>query len=214
MILPKDILTLEKKLLDQFPLPTNVSAKIAGDVALSGHVWQDEETDKRKAAVLIPLISREKGITILLTKRTAHLPSHAGQVAFPGGKVEAGDKDIIHTALREAEEEVGLHKSFVSVLGVLDNYQTGTGFDISPVVGLVGEGFKVVADIEEVEDVFEVPLSFILNKENHIMKTMFYKGADRQYYAMEFEGHTIWGATAAILVNFCFVLRQYVDEDS
>ncbi|MCK5041327.1 MAG: CoA pyrophosphatase [Sphingomonadales bacterium] len=214
MILPKDILTLEKKLLDQFPLPKGVSAKITGDVALSGHVWQDEETDRRKAAVLIPLISRKNGITVLLTKRAAHLPSHAGQVAFPGGKVEAQDKDIIHTALREAEEEVGLHKTFVNILGILDNYQTGTGFDIAPVVGVVEEGFEIVADRQEVEDVFEVPLSFILNKQNHILKSMFYKGADRQFYAMEFEGHTIWGATAAILVNFCYVLMQYVDEDS
>jgi 8-oxo-dGTP pyrophosphatase MutT (NUDIX family) len=214
MISAAKLQSLEKKLQGQVPLPKNMAAKIMGDVDLSGGAWEGDEITMRKAAVLVALIARAEGITILLTKRTAHLPTHAGQISLPGGKVEESDEDIVFTALREAEEEVGLDKSFVNVLGVLEQYKTGTGFDISPVIGMVGEGFEITIDQAEVADVFEIPLSFVLNKQNHILKTMYYKGADRHFYAMEYEGHNIWGATAAILVNFYHVLMQYVDEDN
>ena len=213
MIRAGELKLLEKKLLSQCPLPKNIVAEIESDMALSGSVWGDEGNNSRSAAVLIPLISRAHGITVLLTTRTVHLPSHAGQVAFPGGKVEEYDESFIHTALRECEEEVGLNKSFVNILGVLDRYQTGTGFDVTPVVGLLGEGFELNIDREEVADIFEVPLSYILNKDNHDLKSVNYKGADRQFYSINYEGRNIWGATAAILVNFCYVLMQYVNEE-
>lgn len=214
MITPQELKRLERKLLELSPLPKEMLSEIIGDEALSGVPLSPEDGKNRKAAVLIPLINRASGITVLLTKRTDHLPSHGGQVAFPGGKVEAHDQSIVHTALREAEEEVGLDKSFVNILGVLNDYQTGTGFDISPVVGLINDGFKLEMDTEEVSDIFEVPLEFVLNKQNHVLKSLYYKGADRTYYSIEYENQNIWGATAAILVNFCYVLRQYVNDDS
>ena len=214
MILPDAFVDLENKLRGKTLLPNNLPPKVVGDAVLSGSIWDIGEVEKRKAAVLIALINRRHGINILLTERTHDLPSHAGQVAFPGGKVEEGDENIVHTALREAKEEVGLEASFISILGVLDNYHTGTGFDVSPVVGMVEEGFTIVPDMREVDEVFEVPLSFILNKDNHVLHSKEYKGAERKFYSMEFEGHTIWGATAAILVNLCYVLMHYNQTDN
>jgi 8-oxo-dGTP pyrophosphatase MutT (NUDIX family) len=157
------------------------------------------------ASVLIAVVQRAQP-TVLLTQRTAHLSTHSGQIAFPGGKHDAGDKDLRATALREAHEEVGLQAEFVQVLGTLPIYATGTGFTITPVVALVREGFSLVRNPWEVDDVFEVPLEFLMNPANHRRHVFERPGMRREWLSMPYQdGSTerfIWGATAGILRNF------------
>jgi 8-oxo-dGTP pyrophosphatase MutT (NUDIX family) len=155
----------------------------------------------RPAAVLVPIVARPEGLTVLLTQRTDHLPSHAGQVAFPGGKIEPGDASPVETALREAEEEIGLERRYVEVLGYLDLYQTGSGYRIVPVVSLVRPGFALRLDRSEVADQFEVPLAFLLDAANHQLRSGDWKGRLTYYYAMPYGERYIWGATAGILRN-------------
>ncbi len=154
----------------------------------------------RPAAVLVPVIGRAN-LTVLLTQRTDHLPSHAGQISFPGGKMEESDRDPVATALREAQEEIGLDPRFVEPLGFLDAYRTGTGYRIVPVVAIVREGFKLTLDPNEVADVFEVPLAFLMDAQNHATHARSWRGGERRFYAMPFEQRYIWGATAGILKN-------------
>jgi len=150
--------------------------------------------------VLVPVIARPE-LTVLLTERTAHLSTHAGQVAFPGGKVEASDIDAVHTALREAEEEIGLSRTLVEPLGFLDGYRTGTGFLVTPVVALVKPDFVLALDPGEVASTFEVPLAFLMDPTNHKHHSRPWRGRERHYYAMPFGDHYIWGATAGMLKN-------------
>ena len=152
------------------------------------------------AAVLIPVIARTE-LTVLLTQRTEGLPRHAGQIAFPGGRMEAADRDPVATALREAHEEIGLDAGFVEPLGYLDAYRTGTGFRIFPVVSLVREGFDLKLDAREVADAFEVPLAFLMDEANHRTETRPWRGQERRFYAMPFGERYIWGATAGIMRN-------------
>ena len=151
------------------------------------------------AAVLFPIIVRDAGHTVMLTQRTAHLRDHAGQISFPGGRVEADDLSPTHTALRETEEEVGLSRERVEVLGFLPEYRTGTGFRVTPVVGLVHPPFDLQPDPFEVAEVFEVPLAFLLDPANHQRHEMHYRGALRQYFAMPYGDYFIWGATAGMI---------------
>ena len=160
-----------------------------------------EDRPLRRAAVLIPLVDRPEAMTVLLTRRTDHLANHAGQVAFPGGRVEPHDRGPVDAALRETEEEVGLARGFIDVVGALDGYETGTGFHISPIVGLVRTGFTLTPDPHEVADVFEVPLSFILDRRNHERRSGVWQGLERHYWAIPFGDRFIWGATAGMLVN-------------
>ena len=153
------------------------------------------------AAALVPLVERPGGMTLLFTQRTKHLNDHAGQISFPGGRVEAHDESPMATALRETEEEIGLAPEFVEVVGYLDLYETGTGFLITPVVGIVSPGFTLAPDKFEVADIFEVPLSFVLDPRNHHRKSIFYKGAQRTYHVIEYRERHIWGATAGMLIN-------------
>lgn len=155
----------------------------------------------RPAAVLVPIVLREAEPTVLLTRRTDHLHHHPGQVSFPGGRVEEHDTSPIETALRETEEEINLHRAHVELLGCLPQYQTGTGFDITPVVGLVTPPFDLQLDPFEVAEVFEVPLSFLLDASNHQRHSAMIRGARREYYAMPYGGYFIWGATAGMLVS-------------
>jgi 8-oxo-dGTP pyrophosphatase MutT (NUDIX family) len=152
------------------------------------------------AAVLIPIVVRAE-LTVLLTQRTEGLPRHAGQIAFPGGRMEPTDRDPIATALREAQEEIGLDALYVEPLGYLDAYRTGTGFRIFPVVSLVREGFTLKLDGREVADVFEVPLAFLMDERNHHTEVRAWRGTERRFYAMPFEQRYIWGATAGIMKN-------------
>ncbi|WP_417460166.1 CoA pyrophosphatase [Kordiimonas sp.] len=161
----------------------------------------------RDAAVLVPIVDHVDGPSILLTKRTEHLSKHAGQVSFPGGKIDDTDADAVAAALREAEEEIGLAASHIEVCGFLDTYRTGTGFEIVPVVALVQPGFELVLQETEVDAAFEVPLDFILNRENHRKQSAVWQGARREYYAMPYGDFFIWGATAAMLVNLCEVME-------
>lgn len=153
------------------------------------------------AAVLIPLVVRDTGVTVLLTQRTAHLRDHAGQISFPGGRREQQDGSPIETALREAHEEVGLDRAQVEFLGILPEYRTGTGFSIIPVVGLVHPPLNLKLDDFEVAEVFETPLDFLLDPSNHQRHSVEYQGSQREYYAMPWEGYYIWGATAGMLVS-------------
>ncbi len=152
------------------------------------------------AAVLVPIVSRSQP-TLLLTQRTAHLPSHAGQIAFPGGKIDPSDRDATAAALREAEEEIGLGADRVRPIGFLDRYRTGTGYTILPVVAVVEPGFTLALNTEEVADVFEVPLAFLMDPANHQRHRRPWQGRERQFFAMPYEGRFIWGATAGMIRN-------------
>ncbi len=151
------------------------------------------------AAVLFPIVLRDSGQTVLLTQRTAHLRDHAGQISFPGGRVEAEDISPSHTALRETEEEIGLSRERVEILGFLPEYRTGTGFRVTPVVALVRPPFVLLPDSFEVAEVFEVPLAFLLDPANHQRHSMHYRGALRNYFAMPYGEYFIWGATAGMI---------------
>jgi len=151
------------------------------------------------AAVLVPLINRVQGPTVVLTQRTAHLHDHAGQISFPGGRVDPGDVDRVHTALREAEEETGLAPGVVTILGTLPEYDIPTGFRVTPVVGWIEPPVSFAPDPFEVAEVFEVPLTHFLDPGNHARHSDERNGRRRHYYSMPYEGRYIWGATAGML---------------
>ena len=160
------------------------------------------------AAVLVPLVDRPGGLTVLLTQRTAHLNDHAGQISFPGGRVEPEDPSHLAAALREAEEEGGLPPDRVEVIGTLDYYIVRSGYRVTPVVGFVNPPFDVRPDPFEVAEVFEVPLSFVLDTDNHVMESRTDQGVERTFYVLPYENRYIWGATAGMLVNLTDVLAE------
>jgi len=162
----------------------------------------------KPAAVLVALVERAEGLTVLFTQRTAHLAHHAGQVSFPGGHIESDDAGPLDTALRETEEEVGLDRRHVEVIGHLDLYVTRTGFVVTPVVGLVTPPFDITPDPHEVAEVFEVPLAFLLDRRNHRRCETEFEGLTRYFWAMPYGPHYIWGATAGMLVNLCDIIES------
>jgi len=151
------------------------------------------------AAVLVPLINRPAGVTVMLTQRTAHLNDHAGQISFPGGRVEEGDADRIQTALREAEEETGLDRAAVDIIGSLPDYDIPSGFRVTPVVGWIEPPVAFDPDPFEVAEVFEVPLTHFLDPANHQRRSDEVQGRRRNYYVMPYQQRNIWGATAGML---------------
>lgn len=165
-------------------------------------------TELREAAVLVPLVERPEGLTMMLTQRTDHLDHHPGQISFPGGHIEEDDASPEDAALREAEEEVGLERTQVEIIGRLDQYVTRTGFSITPIVGLVHPEYSISPDEFEVADVFEVPLAFLLDASNHRRDSRVYKGTKREFYAMPFGDYYIWGATAGMIRNLYDVLIE------
>ncbi len=180
--------------------------------------WEPESPDEswvqpgfklRRAAVLIPIVERPEGLTVLLTLRTDHLTSHAGQIAFPGGRAEELDSSPIETALRESEEEIGLHRRHISIVGVLPDYITGSAYRVVPVVGLVKPPFDLIADPGEVAEIFEVPLAFLMNGMHHQRMSVELpdRAGKRSFYAMPYERFFIWGATAGMLRNLFHFLR-------
>ena len=181
--------------------------------------WQPEFTDEHllyksdkpltPASVLVPLVAHPDRMSLLLTQRTAHLHDHAGQVSFPGGRVDPQDLDAVATALRETEEEIGLSRRHIEVIGALPDYVTGTGFHVTPIVALVHPPFKLTADSFEVAEIFEVPLAFLMNSANHERRSAEFpnRPGRRSFYAMPYEEYFIWGATAGMLRNLYHFIR-------
>lgn len=157
----------------------------------------------RDAAVLMGIVDRGDEATLILTERTAHLNDHAGQIALPGGKIDAGDADPIDAALREAEEEIGLDRAFVEPIGYFYPYLTGTLFRIVPVLATVRPGFTLTPNANEVADVFEVPIRFLMDEQNHRIGSREFQGATRYFYEMPFGDRYIWGITAGIIRHVC-----------
>src|SRR5688572_16593724 len=162
------------------------------------------------AAVLVPVVLRPRGATLVLTRRNEGLTHHAGQVSFPGGRIEADDDGVVAAALREAQEEIGLDPARVEVMGYLDRYATITGFDVTPVLGLVHPDAGFVRDTREVAEIFEVPLAFLLDPANRELHTREFRGRVRSFHVFHFGAHEIWGATAAMIVN----LAERLDRTS
>jgi len=180
----------------------------ADTVLLTGdHVDTDSiASPLAQAAVLIPVTDRaEPGV--ILTRRTDTLSRHAGQVAFPGGRVDSGDVDAVAAALREAEEEIALPRDRVTIVGEADRYRTVTGFEVTPVIGVVPPDLVFTPALAEVAEVFEVPLGFLLDSGNHTEASVEWQGRNRHYYEIHWDGHRIWGATAAMIVNLSRRLR-------
>lgn len=176
-----------------------------GGIAFATPVPPD--APRMAAAVLVPLVERADGFSLILTQRTAELKAHAGQISFPGGRTEDSDADAEAAALREAWEEIGLDPKAVEVLGRLDTYKTVTGFDVTPVVGAIRAPISLTPDPTEVAEIFEVPLAFFLDPANHQRHSRTSPtGAVRAYYAMPYQDRYIWGATAGMLVNLYEVL--------
>jgi 8-oxo-dGTP pyrophosphatase MutT (NUDIX family) len=173
------------------------------------HLLRQTTTPPTPAAVLLPIVVREGGLTLLLTQRTEHLTDHGGQVSLPGGRVEQDDASAIETALRETEEEVGLDRRHIEVIGTLPDYFTGTGFQVTPVAAIVHPPFELLADPFEVAEIFEVPLAFLMDGMNHQRRTAeFPNGVGRRtFYAMPYERFFIWGATAGMLRNLFHFMR-------
>jgi len=191
-------------LRERFARPGTWAPEIPGDGRLLA------ERAPAPASVLVPLVERDDGLNLLLTRRTEHLRDHAGQISFPGGRVEPGDADTVEAALREAEEEVGLPRSHVEVIGRLPDYTTITAFVVTPVVALVRPGFALALDPFEVAEAFEVPLAFLMDPANHRRHEFEFAGAPRRFLSMPWSGidaegrtreYFIWGATAAMLRN-------------
>ncbi len=179
---------------------------LRGDFQLDNAVQPPE--DLRPAAVLVPLVAHDDGVAVMLTVRNGNLKRHAGQIAFPGGRIDPEDPDPVYAALRETEEEVGVGHHQISVIGRLDDYATGTGFVIAPLVGLIQPPVSVAPDPAEVADVFEVPLAFFMDSRNHKRDSREWNGVRRHFYAMPYNDWYIWGATAAMLVNLYEVLSD------
>ncbi len=171
------------------------------------HMTAEEIARATAAAVLVPIVNRGSEVTVLLTQRTQHLNDHAGQISFPGGRVEAADLCIEDTALRETEEEIGLDRARVSLLGRLPDYYIPTGFRVSPVVGWVEPPFSLALDAFEVAEAFEVPLGYFLDSANHRRESAVRNGRLRHFYVLPFEGRNIWGATAGMLVTLARILK-------
>lgn len=180
--------------------------------------WDPEPSDEalaapslrlRRAAVLLPLVERPAGLSVLLTRRTEHLSSHAGQVSFPGGRAEELDSSPIETALRETEEEIGLHRRHVEIVGVLPEHVTISAYRVTPVVALVQPPFALRPDPGEVAEIFEVPLAFLMSGANHERRSVALPDGSgkRSFYAMPYQDYFIWGATAAMLRNLYHFLR-------
>ncbi|MCW8884887.1 MAG: CoA pyrophosphatase [Motiliproteus sp.] len=187
----------------RFPNDIEQLQRYRGDHSLNDGMLPNRKGDQplMSAAVLVPIVKQPHGLTVMFTKRTAHLTHHPGQISFPGGRSEPHDISAVATALRETEEEVGIPTDWVDILGHLDDYVTRTGFVVTPVVGLLEPAYPQSPDPFEVEEVFEVPLEFLLDSSNHQRCSRVLDGQPRHFYAMPYNDHFIWGATAGMLIN-------------
>ncbi|MCP5472015.1 MAG: CoA pyrophosphatase [Steroidobacteraceae bacterium] len=160
-----------------------------------------------RAAVLVPLVERPDGLMVLLTQRASHLKKHPGQISFPGGRIEPGDRDAVAAALRESAEEVGLDRRYVSIAGLLPDHLIVTGFRVTPVVGFVQPGFELRVDPTEVDEAFEVPLAALFDPRNHVRRIRRFDDQEIELTDLPFQGRNIWGATAGMLLTFYRLLR-------
>ena len=216
-----EVCTQDKKVSPEFLKPEALRMRLQHPPE-----WQPEITDENRhviaagiiakrqaagkvtnAAVLIPLLLKEEGLSVLLTQRTNHLHDHAGQISFPGGRMDPGDISPNDTALRESKEEIGLDPTRVEIIGHLPQYLTVSGYSVTPVVGLVQAQAEYVLDQFEVADVFEVPLSFLLDPANHQVRVWQSDQGGRRFYSMPYENRFIWGATAGMLRNLYHLLK-------
>ena len=177
--------------------PPSAPAWNAGELA---DVFEPE-SQRRPAAVLVPFVRRATALSVLFTRRSERLRHHAGQISFPGGGIDAGDADAIAAALRETNEETGIAKALIEPFGYLDRFDTVSGYSVTPVAGFVHENYSVRLQEDEVDEVFEVPLAFILDPASLKREHLLWRGRERDIFAFEWEGRRIWGATAAILKN-------------
>jgi 8-oxo-dGTP pyrophosphatase MutT (NUDIX family) len=198
----QDFVPDETWLRSRFAERRLVEPVTAGD----GHLWRSDR-EIRPAAVLVPVVKRQTELTVLFTRRTAHLHDHAGQISFPGGRAEPTDAGAAETAMRETEEEIGLAAERVEVLGQLPQYVTVTGYRVTPVVGLVTPPLDLRPDDFEVAEVFEAPLAFLLDAANHQHNSVLHEGRERRYYAIPYGRYYIWGATAGMLMNLHAFLK-------
>lgn len=180
--------------------PIELAWRDHADILLNPDVVPYIETlSLRDAAVLVPVIDDGADARVIFTQRTATLRKHSGQIAFPGGSVDPEDRSVEEAALRETEEEIGLDRAFVEPVARLPHYMALSGFRITPVLGIVRPGYTLSLNPAEVASSFEVPLSFLMNPDNHTIDSGMWKGSTRHYYAMPYEGHRIWGITAGIV---------------
>ena len=180
---------------------SNEDAQPDNRSAEGGNIKAENKTNLTRAAVLVPIISRDDGLQVLLTKRTEHLKNHPGQISFPGGSVDDTDLDAQHTALRETEEEVGLDPSHVEIIGELDQYIVGTGYLVSPIIGLIKPPFKLIRQEDEVAEIFEVPLDFLIEPKNFKRYAREFNGTVHHHFSLTWQSYFIWGATAGMLRN-------------
>ena len=189
-----------RRALRQAGEPAELDWTDHGDVLMNpGFAEALERLKLRDAAVLVPVVDEGPDARMILTQRTSKLRKHSGQVAFPGGAIDPEDASAEAAALREAEEEIGLSPGFVEPVARLPQYKTMTGFSITPVLAVVKPGFQLKINEDEVDHVFEVPLSFLMNGENHVLDSRVWEGGERFFYRMPYENWNIWGVTAGIL---------------
>lgn len=198
------MLALHERLIDRLapaPAPDAGAGRSDYDLNPGAADPRPDAASLTAAAVLVPIVERGDGLSVLFTRRTDTLRRHAGQVSFPGGRLEPQDADATACALRETEEEIGLERRFIQVFGRLDSYVTVTGFRITPVVGFVTPGFILHPDENEVAEIFEVPLEFLLDPRHHERRSGFRNGIKRTWYSIPYGDHDIWGATAGMVMN-------------
>ncbi|MEM9495654.1 MAG: CoA pyrophosphatase [Pseudomonadota bacterium] len=186
-----------------------INPHLVGDKLFESR-WSDI---RRDAAVLVPLIARPEGVTVLLTVRSADMPSHAGQISFPGGRVQPEDEDLVATALRETHEEVGIPPSAVHVIGSLGVHQGGLGYSVTPVIGAVSPDAPIRPCPREVAEAFEAPLSFFADLNNHITEEREHKGVKYNMFAAPFGRFHIWGLTAGILRTLAETIQETERKD-
>ena len=186
---------------DNIRIRSNEDSRPKDRSAEDKYIKVENKTNLTRAAVLVPIISRDDGLQVLLTKRTEHLKNHPGQISFPGGRVDDTDLDAQHTALRETEEEVGLDPSHVEIIGELDQYIVGTGYLVSPIIGLIKPPFKLIRQEDEVAEIFEVPLEFLIEPKNFKRYAREFNGTVHHHFSLTWQSYFIWGATAGMLRN-------------